>query len=166
MTTHTPHGAGHLTPGSLGHGQIPFSEPGTPTSHPYTIGFIGVGNIGGAIAKNLAVYSASHKAGAHSFVIYNRTKAKAERLISDVEERLAANGGLISLKVADTIDEVVEASDIIFASTNCDDSSINLAKQIAELTKVRQKPQTYPTHPTPIVGKASKRLFNRNLNSH
>ncbi|KAG9048835.1 hypothetical protein FS837_011918 [Tulasnella sp. UAMH 9824] len=133
--SHSPHAAGHLTPGVLGHGQIPYSEPGTPGNHPSTVGFIGVGNIGAAIARNLAVYSAKHKGDSHSFVIYNRTKAKAEKLVSDIEERLAAHGGIISIKVADTVDEVVEASDIIIASTNCDESSINLAKQIAELVK-------------------------------
>ncbi|KAG8931862.1 hypothetical protein FRC01_000694 [Tulasnella sp. 417] len=133
--SHTTHAHSHLSPGVLGHGQIPFSEPGTPGSHPSTIGFIGVGNIGAAIAKNLAVYSATHKADTHSFVIYNRTKAKAEKLVSEVEERLAANGGILSIKVADTVDEVVEQSDIIIASTNCDESSISLAKQIAELVK-------------------------------
>ncbi|KAG9003785.1 hypothetical protein FRB90_011123 [Tulasnella sp. 427] len=133
--SHTSHAAGHLTPGALGHGQIPFSAPGTPSNHPSTIGFIGVGNIGGSIAKNLAVHSAAHKFGAHNFVIFNRTKAKAEKLISDVEERLAANGGIISIKVADTVDEVVEASDIIIVSTNSDDSSVTLAKQVVELIK-------------------------------
>ena len=64
------------------------------------IGFIGTGNMGGAIIRG---YGARAEADGNELLAYNRTRAKAEAVAKDVP-----------LTVAGSIEELVRASDIVF----------------------------------------------------
>lgn len=65
------------------------------------IGFIGTGNMGGAIIKG---YASSAETDGCELLIFNRTKSKADAIAGDCP----------SCKVADSIEEVARKSDIIF----------------------------------------------------
>ncbi|KQS92319.1 NAD(P)-dependent oxidoreductase [Chryseobacterium sp. Leaf394] len=77
------------------------------------IGFIGLGNMGHPMAKNL------ENAG-FSLTVYNRTVEKAEEFKAES-------------KVADDIKELVENSDIIFTMLTNDEAAKDVYRQILEL---------------------------------
>lgn len=77
------------------------------------IGFIGLGNMGHPMAKNL------EKAG-FPLTVYNRTAEKAEEFKADS-------------KVADDVKELVENSDIIFTMLTNDEAAKDVYRQILEL---------------------------------
>ena len=133
MSSTPLHATGHLTPHRV---DIPFSAPGTPAGHPIVVAFIGLGNIGSNIAKNLISYSATHKGGAYEFLLFNRTKSKAEKVVVEVEERLAAHGGIAHMNVVDSVEEVVLASDIVITSMASDDAMLGMATDIAKIIQV------------------------------
>ncbi|KAG8902941.1 hypothetical protein FRB99_003935 [Tulasnella sp. 403] len=124
-----------LTPSASAH-HIPYSAPGTPAvGHVTIVGFIGVGNMSAHIAKNLATWLATHKHGAYEVLLWNRTKDKAVRVASEIEERLATGGGMIDVQVADSLDEIVEAADIVITSMGSDQALLDVAENIAKVVK-------------------------------
>ena len=70
------------------------------------IGFIGTGNMGGAILKSYVRVSEEQ---GNEVLAFNRTKAKAEALASDV----AKDSGK-TFTITDTLGELVDGSDIVF----------------------------------------------------
>lgn len=77
------------------------------------IGFIGLGNMGHPMAKNL------EKAG-FPLTVYNRTAEKADEFKAES-------------KVADDVKELVENSDIIFTMLTNDEAAKDIYRQILEL---------------------------------
>lgn len=103
--------------------EVPYSPPPSPAGYVRTVGFIGLGNIGGSIAQNLAVHFGKIP-GSHGFVLWNRSRSKADAIVKNVEERLEKEGGIAAVKVADTVEDVVKESDIIF-TVLASDAAVN-----------------------------------------
>ncbi|MBQ3924135.1 MAG: pyrroline-5-carboxylate reductase [Firmicutes bacterium] len=70
------------------------------------IGFIGTGNMGGAILKS---YVRVAEEQGNEVLAFNRTKAKAEALLGDVKKDSGK-----SFTIEDSLDSLVKASDIVF----------------------------------------------------
>jgi len=71
-----------------------------------------LGNIGGNIAKNIAVHYGKDPRS-HTIVLWNRSRGKAEEVVKEVEERLEKDGGVASIKIADSVEDLVKQSDIV-----------------------------------------------------
>ncbi|EUC56606.1 6-phosphogluconate dehydrogenase NAD-binding domain protein, partial [Rhizoctonia solani AG-3 Rhs1AP] len=88
--------------------ELPYSRPPTPQPHPNVIGFIGLGNMGYLMARNLARH-AEHP----PLLVYNRSRAKCEKLQKEVGES--------KVKIIDTPGELASLADITFTSLGSDD---------------------------------------------
>jgi 3-hydroxyisobutyrate dehydrogenase-like beta-hydroxyacid dehydrogenase len=131
------------------------------------VGFIGLGNMGSAIARNLI------KAG-HDLTVYNRTRSRAEAVASlgarvgETPIEAASEAGVLITMLAD--DAAVEG--VIFAPGNCIEAldpgavhismstiSVGLSRRLAE--SHREKQQHYLA--TPVFGRpeaaAAAKLF-------
>ena len=85
------------------------------------IGFIGTGNMGGAILRG---YGKCAEADGNELLAHNRTRAKAEAIAAS-----------IPLKVADSIEDLVKASDIVFVCVepgNFDEVMPEVAKSFSK----------------------------------
>lgn len=119
-------------------GDLPYSAPPSPISNARCIGVIGMGNIGGNIAKNLAVhFSRSQHHSKHSIVLWNRTRAKADEIVADVEARLERDGGIASVSVAGGVEEVVRQCDIVITSLANDHAVLEVYELIVKTLQVR-----------------------------
>lgn len=106
----------------------PFSRPQTP-HHSFQIGFIGLGAMGYFMARNLANNRPSTAVGAPPPVlIYNRTKAKSEKLLKEVGDDKA--------RIAEGPEEVAQECDIIFTNLANDDVVKEVYLQFAQALKV------------------------------
>ena len=115
---------------------MPYSAPGTPTTGPKVLGFIGLGNMGFPIAKNIALHHAQHHPGLLTLVVWNRSIEKAHKFVEEVEEQQAANGGMLHCRVADSVEELASEADFIVTSMGTDVAMLALADQIAAAIKV------------------------------
>lgn len=70
------------------------------------IGFIGTGNMGGAILKS---YARVAEAQGNEALAFNRTRAKAEALLEDVRKDSGK-----SFEIRDSLSDLVKESDIVF----------------------------------------------------
>lgn len=99
----------HLRPTPLAqmHAEIPFSRPSTPPPEhaPLQIGFCGLGAMGYIMARNLANHLHSHPEGAPPLLVYNRTRAKSEKLESEV--------GPNKVRIAESAMQVARECDVI-----------------------------------------------------
>ncbi|KAG8936360.1 hypothetical protein FRC03_000150 [Tulasnella sp. 419] len=110
----------HLTAQRAVSHELPYSRPPTPSQHPTLVGIIGLGNIGYPLARNMALHL-SKVPNNRGMILYNRTKEKAEKLVAEIEERSASEGGgIISIKIVETIEEVAAACDIVITSLSND----------------------------------------------
>ncbi len=71
------------------------------------IGFLGVGNMGSSILKG---YISNENSKNDEFIIFNRTKEKAEAIKKQIE----FNNLTTNIKIAESKEELVEKSDIFF----------------------------------------------------
>ncbi|KAJ8596256.1 NAD(P)-binding protein [Rhizopogon salebrosus TDB-379] len=117
-----------LTP-ALHAGAVPFSRPPTPGTHPLQIGFFGLGAMGYFMARNLANSRKSHLS---PILIYNRTVAKSQKLLAEL--------GASSVKVADTIDQLATECDVIFTNLANDDVVTSVYNEFAKA--LAQSPPT------------------------
>ncbi|KAG9098156.1 hypothetical protein FRC06_006744 [Ceratobasidium sp. 370] len=108
--------------------QLPFSRPPTPQQHPNVVGFIGLGNMGYLMARNLARHSD------HPTLVYNRSRAKCEQLQKEVGES--------KIKIIDTPGELATLADITFTSLGSDDVVRSIYHDIAQVLEATQKPGT------------------------
>ncbi|KAJ7762325.1 NAD-P-binding protein [Mycena maculata] len=94
---------------------VPYSRPTTPgsASFPIQIGFVGLGAMGGMMAKNLANYRAAHISGALPILVWNRSPAKGESLVAEV--------GQNKVRVAKTLEQLATECDVIFSNLANDD---------------------------------------------
>ncbi|KAK7063630.1 NAD(P)-binding protein [Favolaschia claudopus] len=95
---------------------VPYSRPVTPSGGSYAvqIGFVGLGAMGGVMAKNLANYRAAHVLNSSPILVWNRTATKAESLVSELGES--------KIRVAQTLDQVVTECDVIFTALANDET--------------------------------------------
>ncbi|QRW09326.1 NAD binding domain of 6-phosphogluconate dehydrogenase [Ceratobasidium sp. AG-Ba] len=125
----TPHPSGTSTPRTHAaqlREQLPYSRPGTPQPHPNAVGFIGLGNMGYLMARNLAKH-AEHP----PLLVYNRSRAKAEQLQKEVGES--------KVKIIDTPGELATLADITFTSLGSDDVVRSIYHDIAQTLDATQK---------------------------
>ena len=91
------------------------------------IGFIGTGNMGGAILKS---YARVAEEQGNEALAFNRTKAKAEALLEDVKKDSGK-----SFEIKDSLAELVKDSDIVFMCVepqNFDDVMPGVAEAFGE----------------------------------
>ncbi|THG95470.1 hypothetical protein EW026_g6190 [Hermanssonia centrifuga] len=91
---------------------MPFSRPQTPHKE-LKLGYCGLGAMGYIMARNLAT-RLSHPTVQHPIVVYNRTRARAEKLAKEVGES--------EIKIANSPEELAIECDIIF--TNLADDEV------------------------------------------
>lgn len=100
------HSAAHLHGHAHAHDN-PFSRPQTPHVG-IQIGFCGLGAMGYPMAKNMATRPISHPAAASPILIWNRSRAKSERLLKELGEH--------KIKIAESPEEVARECDMIFTN--------------------------------------------------
>ncbi|KAG8713033.1 hypothetical protein FRC08_013767 [Ceratobasidium sp. 394] len=116
--------------------QLPFSRPPTPQQNPNVIGFIGLGNMGYLMARNLARNSD------HPTLVYNRSRAKCEQLQKEVGES--------KIKIIDTPGELATLANITFTSLGSDDVVRSIYYDIAQTLEATQQQGT-PEKPKVFV---------------
>ncbi|CAE6454030.1 unnamed protein product [Rhizoctonia solani] len=111
--------SGTATPRTLARQELPYSRPPTPQPHPNVIGFIGLGNMGYLMARNLARH-AEHP----PLLVYNRSRAKCEKLQKEVGES--------KVKIIDTPGELASLADITLTSLGSDEVVRSIYYDIAQ----------------------------------
>ncbi|KAF8594646.1 NAD(P)-binding protein [Ceratobasidium sp. AG-I] len=109
--------------------QLPYSRPSTPHPHGSVLGFIGLGNMGYLMARNLARHTDSPPV-----LVYNRSRAKCEKLQQEVGES--------KIKIVDTPGELATLADITFTSLGSDEVVRSIYHDIAQTLEATQKSGT------------------------
>lgn len=108
----------------------PYSRPHTPKLFPTQIGFIGLGNIGFLMARNLAMNAPRndvHKS-LPPLLVWNRTVTKAQKLIGIVGEEKA--------RLAKDPEQIARECDIVFVNLANDDVVRMIYYRLAASLKV------------------------------
>lgn len=87
---------------------LPFSRPPTPRLQPPQIGYYGLGAMGYAMARNLALSVKSQDVASPPLLVYNRTVSKAQALRQDVGDAV--------VRVASSPAQLATECDIIFTN--------------------------------------------------
>ncbi|KAJ7053919.1 NAD-P-binding protein [Mycena amicta] len=117
----TNHQSGTETPA------VPYSRPTTPGASPglpVQIGFVGLGAIGGVMAKNLANYRAAHVSNTSPILVWNRTAGKADALLAE----LGAN----KIRVTSSLEQIATECDVIFTALANDEVVKEIYDQFAK----------------------------------
>lgn len=119
--------SGILTPPVTGDTFIPFSRPGTPGSVASVlepkIAFVGLGNLGSVMARNLASYRATHIPDVSPLLVWNRTVEKSELLVKEV--------GGTKVHIAQNLEEIVEFADVVIVNL-ANDAAVEQVYKIFE----------------------------------
>jgi 3-hydroxyisobutyrate dehydrogenase-like beta-hydroxyacid dehydrogenase len=115
----------HLIPASLN--PVPYSRPASPRPQ-LQIGFVGLGNMGYLMARNLANHNAQMQ-GSPPLLVWNRSSEKAANLVSEV--------GPGKARVAKDLEEVLQLCDIIITSLANDHVVKSIYQQYAKILTVR-----------------------------
>ncbi|KAJ7660129.1 NAD-P-binding protein [Mycena polygramma] len=102
------------------------------TSPTLQIGYVGLGGMGGTMARNLAKYRAAHAQDSPPMMVWNRSPAKGEKLLAEL--------GQDKIRVARSLDQVVTGCDIIFTSLANDEAVKSVYQQFAA-TLAKAPPQ-------------------------
>ncbi|PPQ64087.1 hypothetical protein CVT24_008900 [Panaeolus cyanescens] len=97
---------------------VPFSRPISPTTFALQIGFIGLGNMGYCMARNLARYS--NPTLDHPMLVWNRTESKAVNLVKEV--------GSKKLRIAKCTEQIAQECDVVTVSL-ADDAAVRSVYQ-------------------------------------
>ncbi|KAG2120613.1 NAD(P)-binding protein [Suillus discolor] len=108
---------------------VPFSRPPTPGVHPLQVGFCGLGSMGYFMARNLAT---SFKSQLPPLIVYNRTVEKSQKLLAEL--------GASTVKVVNTLDQLVTECDIIFTNLANDAAVTSVYNEFAKA--LAQSPPT------------------------
>ncbi|KAJ6520524.1 NAD-P-binding protein [Mycena sanguinolenta] len=108
---------------------LPYSRPVSPHggSYPVQIGFVGLGAMGGVMAKNLANHRAGHIHGSPPILVWNRTTAKADSLFEEL--------GQHKIRVAKTLEQIVTECDVIFTALANDETVKSVYEQFVQTLK-------------------------------
>lgn len=115
----------HLNTPSLN--PVPYSRPASPRPQ-HQIGFVGLGNMGYLMARNLANHNAQAQ-GSPPLLVWNRSSEKAANLVNQV--------GAGKARVAKDLEEVVQLCDVIITSLANDTVVKSVYQQYARILKVR-----------------------------
>lgn len=109
---------------------VPFSRPSSPKpgSIGPQIGFVGLGNMGSIMARNLATHNESHPPGSPPLLIWNRTRSKAELLANEL--------GPGHVKIAENPGQIAAECDIIITNLANDKVVRSVYVQFAAALKV------------------------------
>ncbi|KAG6849977.1 hypothetical protein H0H93_002979 [Arthromyces matolae] len=113
---------------ALSHSTIPYSRPGTPSSHgPKQIGFVGLGAMGYLMAQNLANQHSSQN-NFPPVLVWNRSIEKAEKLLAAL--------GKDKIRIAKDLAQVALECDVII--TNLADDAVvkSVYEKFAEALRV------------------------------
>ncbi|KAF6754244.1 hypothetical protein DFP72DRAFT_899756 [Ephemerocybe angulata] len=111
-------------PEIAGSNSLPFSRPTSPGGHHHQVGFVGLGTIGYAMAKNLAKNGPDNIQGLPPVRVWNRTTSKADKLVDHVGKDRAS--------VAQSLEEIVQDCDIIIVNLANDDVVRKIYHQFSE----------------------------------
>ncbi|KIK99484.1 hypothetical protein PAXRUDRAFT_787959 [Paxillus rubicundulus Ve08.2h10] len=106
---------------------LPFSRPPTPRLQPPQIGYYGLGAMGYAMARNLALSVKSQGVASPPLLVYNRTVSKAQTLRQDV--------GDSAVRVASSPAQLVTECDIIFTNLSHDAVVMAVYNEFAKALK-------------------------------
>ncbi|KAG6873850.1 hypothetical protein C0995_010462 [Termitomyces sp. Mi166 len=116
---------------ALSHNIIPYSRPGTPSSHGLKqVGFVGLGAMGSLMAVNLANQHSS-PSGYPPVLVWNRSIDKAEKLLAVL--------GKDKIRIAQDLAQVASECDIIITNLANDAVVKFIYEKFAEALKI------YPT---------------------
>lgn len=87
---------------------VPYSRPTTPKLHFAQVGFVGLGNMGYLMARNLATYSTALPNGSPPLLVWNRTVERSENLVKAV--------GQDKVRIAQDLGQVVRECDVIITN--------------------------------------------------
>ncbi|CAE7140915.1 unnamed protein product [Rhizoctonia solani] len=107
--------SGSATPRTAAREELPYSRPPTPQPHPNVIGFIGLGNMGYLMARNLARHS---------------------------EHPPLLEVGESKVKIIDTPGELASLADITFTSLGSDEVVRSIYYDIAQTLEATNRPGT------------------------
>lgn len=111
-------------------GPVPFSRPASPSAGHVQVGFVGLGNIGAAMARNLATRGPQNLHGLPAPMLWNRTISKAHDLVKEVGNNLAI--------VSESFEDLVKGCDIIIMNLANDEAVREMYRRAAELLKVSE----------------------------
>ncbi|KAG6868487.1 hypothetical protein C0993_002025 [Termitomyces sp. T159_Od127] len=112
---------------AFSHTTIPYSRPGTPSSHaPKQIGFVGLGAIGYLMATNLANQHSSPN-GHPPLLVWNRSIAKAEKLLAAL--------GKDKIRIAQDLAQIASECDVIITNLAHDTVVKSIYEKFAETLK-------------------------------
>ncbi|KAJ7879289.1 NAD-P-binding protein [Mycena olivaceomarginata] len=94
---------------------------------PIQIGYVGLGGMGGTMARNLARYRATHVHNSPPMLVWNRSSVKGEKLLAEL--------GQDKIRVARSLDQVATECDMIFTSLANDEAVKSVYQQFAETLK-------------------------------
>lgn len=114
---------------TLHHDKLPYSRPPTPGQHPLQIGFLGLGAMGYFMARNLATHKASHPVSSPPLLVYNRTAAKAEKLVKELGEN--------TVRAVQSAGDLANECDVIITNLANDDAVKSVYKEFDEALSVR-----------------------------
>jgi 3-hydroxyisobutyrate dehydrogenase-like beta-hydroxyacid dehydrogenase len=86
------------------------------TSKPYALGFVGLGNMGSQMARNLSVYAKLN--GLPPLRLWNRTRSKTEPLAQEIYSEIVS-----------TLEEMAEKCDIVHTCLANDEVALSLYRQ-------------------------------------
>lgn len=107
----------------------PFSRVATPSIAGLQVGFIGLGNIGYAMAKNMAVHGPQHIHDLPPIKIWNRTVSKAQDLLADVGKDKAS--------IAESPEQIALECDVIIVNLANDDVVRAIYNRFSAILKVQ-----------------------------
>ena len=110
-----------------GQNPVPYSRPASPRPQ-LQIGFVGLGNMGYLMARNLANHNAQ-TLGSPPLLVWTRSSEKAAKLVSQV--------GPGKARAAKDLEEVVQLCDVIITSLANDQVVKSMYQQFAKILTVR-----------------------------
>jgi 3-hydroxyisobutyrate dehydrogenase-like beta-hydroxyacid dehydrogenase len=109
---------------------LPYSRPATPGLHAQVqVGWIGLGAMGYQMARNLAKHRATHVENQPPLLVWNRSKEKSEKLLSELGDRKVA--------IAQTVVDVATKCDIILTSLSSDEVVKSVYKELVATLQAR-----------------------------
>lgn len=124
----------------------PYSRPQTP--HPqHQVGWVGTGNMGYYMAKNLAVTLSNKQPPLPPLLVYNRTSSKAEKLQDEV--------GKDKVHVVKDLVDLGSRCDVIFTSLSSDAAAEDVYSQLLRGQESRRS----HGHDAASAGESNKIVF-------
>ncbi|KAK2461459.1 hypothetical protein APHAL10511_005922 [Amanita phalloides] len=144
-------------PRTASHTALPYSRPPSPRPNPLQIGFVGLGNMGYPMARNLANYNAASAGSFLPLLVWNRSVNKTEALVKEV--------GSDKAHAAKDLDDMVQSCDIVITNLANDEVVKSIYQQFAKYltehpsTKNKIFAETSTVYPK-VAGELDELLFS------